>query len=163
MKLLPGVALCAASLIVAFQAKGDPQGGPTVGDAPPLLQAAALLQAPPGAKLDAASLKGKVVILEFWATWCGPCVMAIPHLNELAEKFKGQPVQFVAITDENEATVKAFLAKKPIDAWVALDTDKAMNKAYGIDAIPHTVVLGKDGLIAAITYPTTVTEQFING
>jgi thiol-disulfide isomerase/thioredoxin len=57
----------------------------------PLLQATDLLQAPPGTKLDAGSIRGNVVILEFWATWCGPCVVAIPHLNELAEEFKGKP------------------------------------------------------------------------
>jgi len=134
---------------------------PKIGDPPPLLTATTLLQAPSGAKLNAETLKGKVVVLEFWATWCGPCVLAIPHLNELADKFKDQPVQFVAITAEDEATVKTFLAKKPIRSWVALDSDKAMNKAFDVEGIPHTVVIGKDGLIAAITYPTTVTEQFI--
>jgi uncharacterized protein (TIGR03435 family) len=132
------------------------------GDAPPLLQAATLLQAPPGAIMDAKSLHGKVVVLEFWATWCGPCVAAIPHLNELADKFKDQPVQFIAITAEDEATIKPFLTKRPIHAWVALDTDRAMNSAYGIRAIPHTVVLGKDGKIAAITYPTMLTEKHIH-
>ena len=135
---------------------------PKVGEKPPLLQATELLQAPPGAKMDAASLHGKVVILEFWATWCGPCVAAIPHLNELAEKFKGKPVQFIAITAEDEATIKQFLAKRPIMAWIALDTNNAMNKAYAVTGIPHTVVLGKDGKIAAITYPTSLTEKHIN-
>jgi uncharacterized protein (TIGR03435 family) len=132
------------------------------GDNPPLLQAATLLQAPPGATMDAKSLHGKVVVLEFWATWCGPCVAAFPHLNELADKFKDQPVQFIAITAEDEATIKPFLTKRPIHAWVALDTGRAMNTAYGIRAIPHTVVLGKDGKIAAITYPMMLTEKHIH-
>ena len=132
------------------------------GDKPPLLQAATLLQAPPGAIMDAKSLQGKVVVLEFWATWCGPCVAAFPHLNELADKFKGQPVQFIAITAEDEATVKPFLTKRPIHAWVALDTDRAMNTAYGVRSIPHTVVLGQDGKIAAITYPMMLTEKHIH-
>ncbi len=75
---------------------------PGLGDQAPLLEACTLLQAPPGTKLDAASLRGKVVVLEFWATWCGPCIAAIPRLNRLAERFKDQPVQFVAITAEDE-------------------------------------------------------------
>ena len=157
MKSLFCTVLCLASLAVPMATKANPK----VGDRSPLLKATTLLQAPAGASLDAETLKGKVVVLEFWATWCGPCVLAIPHLNELAEKFKDKPVQFIAITSEDEATVKTFLANKPINAWVALDADKAMNAAFAVSAIPHTVVLGKDGLIAAVTYPTTVTEQFI--
>ncbi len=152
-------------LIVLFfglSIRAAEQEGPMVGDKPPLLEATELLQAPPGAKLNAESLRGKVVVLEFWATWCGPCVVAIPHLNELADKFKKKPVQFIAITAEDQATIEKFLSKRPIKAWIALDTNKAMNKAYGIEAIPQTVVLGKDGRIAAITYPTMLTAKHIN-
>src|SRR5208282_1143808 len=149
--------LLSVALYVSAQA-----ASPKVGEKPPLLQATKLLQAPPGAKMDTDSLRGKVVILEFWATWCGPCVAAIPHLNELSEKYKGKPVQFIAITAEDEATIEKFLAKRPIEAWVALDTNNAMNKAYAVTAIPHTVVLDKDGKIAAITYPTDLTEKHIN-
>jgi thiol-disulfide isomerase/thioredoxin len=129
------------------------------GDNPPLLQATTLLQAPPGASMDAKSLHGKVVVLEFGATWCGPCVAAFPHLNDLADKFKDQPVQFIAITAEDKDTVTKFLAKRPIHAWIALDTNNAMNKAYNITGIPHTVILGKNGRIAAITYPMWLTEE----
>jgi uncharacterized protein (TIGR03435 family) len=158
MKISLFLSLCL--LCLATQATGN--DGPKAGDKPPLLQAATLLQSPPGATMDAKSLHGKVVVLEFWATWCGPCVAAISHMNELADKFKDQPVQFIAITAEDEATIKPFLTRRPIHAWVALDTDQAMNNAYGIRAIPHTVVLGKDGNIAAITHPTILTEQHIH-
>jgi uncharacterized protein (TIGR03435 family) len=158
MRSLFCAVLFTASLAVPMTTKADPK----VGDPPPLLKATKLLQAPIGTSLGTNALDGKVVVLEFWATWCGPCVLAIPHLNELAEKLKDKPVQFVSITSEDEATVEAFLTKKPINAWVALDADKAMKTAYAVDSIPHTVVLGKDGLIAAIAYPTEVTESFIN-
>jgi uncharacterized protein (TIGR03435 family) len=154
--------LLLASLFAGLSLNAAENGGPKVGDKPPLLQATDLLQAPPGAKMNAKSLHGKVVILEFWATWCGPCVAAIPHLNELAEQFKNKPVQFVAITEEDKATVKKFLARRPIKAWIALDANKAMNKAYGIEAIPHTVVLGKEGRIAAIIYPAMLTTKVID-
>lgn len=144
---------------LAVGAGGD--RGPQVGDAARLLSATALLQAPVGAKLETASLSGQVVVLEFWATWCGPCVAAIPHLNELADKFKDQPVRFVAITAEDEATIKLFLAKRPIHAWIALDTNKAMNKAYAVESIPQTVLLDKEGKIAGITHPTQLTEKHL--
>ena len=148
--------------LLALIARAAYADGPKVGDSPPLLQAATLLQAPPGTHLDAKSLGDKVVVLEFWATWCGPCVAALPHMNELADKFKDKPVQFIAITAEDEAKIKPFLTKRPIRGWVALDTDKAMQRAYAVSAIPHTVVLDRKGRIAAITYPTMLTEQHIN-
>lgn len=155
------ISALAFACLLSFSVHAASRNGPKTGDKPPLLRATTLLQAPARAKLDAKSLHGKVVVLEFWATWCGPCVAAIPHLNQLAEKFQGRPVQFVAITDEEESVVKPFLTKRPIKAWIALDRDKAMHKAYGVGGIPHTVVLGKDGAIAAITYPTFLAEQHI--
>src|SRR6185503_14723652 len=126
-----------------------------------LLQATDLLQAPAGAKMDAEALRGKVVVLEFWATWCGPCLAAIPHMNELADQFKGKPVQFIAITAEEKPVVKEFLSKREIHSWVGLDTNSAMNQAYGVGGIPLTVVLDQEGKIAAITYPTSLTEKHI--
>lgn len=152
----------AVFLSLVFCASVEAAGRPKVGDSSPLLQATELLQAPEGAKMGAESLRGKVVILEFWATWCGPCVAAIPHLNELAEEFKDKPVQFISITAEERPVVEDFLAKRPMKSWVALDTNKAMNLAYGIGGIPSTVVLDKEGKIAALTYPTSLTENHIN-
>jgi uncharacterized protein (TIGR03435 family) len=137
------------------------QAAPNIGDVAPFSRATELLEAPLGTKLDANSLRGKVVILEFWASWCGPCIAAIPHLNELAEQCRDKPVQFVAITAEPEATVKAFIQKRPIKAWVAVDTDNGMNKAYGVEGIPHTVILDKGGRIAAVIHPTLLTSQVI--
>jgi len=135
--------------------------GPQPGDAPPPLELESILQGPGGAQPDWTALKGKVVVLEFWATWCGPCIAAMPHLNELADKFKDQPVKFIAITDQEEKVVVPFLRKKPIHAWIGLDTDKSMFKAYGVTGIPHTVVVDQNGRIAAITNPTSLTEEHL--
>lgn len=134
---------------------------PKVGDRPPAFGLEKLLQAPEGTKVTWDALKGKVVVLEFWATWCGPCVAAIPHLNELADRFKDKPVQFVAITDEDEKIITSFLKKKPIHAWVGLDTNKSMFKDYGISGIPHTIVVDRKGKIVAITHPTMLNEQVL--
>src|SRR5262249_33930918 len=72
---------------MAETARGEAQG-PQIGDNPPQLGLETILQAPAGTEATWASLKGKVVVLEFWATWCGPCIAAIPHLNEMADQFK---------------------------------------------------------------------------
>jgi thiol-disulfide isomerase/thioredoxin len=115
-------AITLAGLLVARGQTSEPK----VGEQPPPLELKVLLQAQPGTKASWDALKGKVVVLEFWATWCGPCVAAISHLNELADHFKDRPVQFIAITDEDENIISPFLKKKPIHAWVGLDTDKSM-------------------------------------
>jgi len=145
----------------SFVARGQ-SNEPKVGDQPPALELKVLLQAPEGTKATWGALKGKVVVLEFWATWCGPCIAAISHLNELADQFKNQPVQFIAVTDEDEQIVSQFLKKKPIRAWVGLDTDKSMFKSYGITGIPHTVVVNEKGKIVAITHPSRLTDQVLN-
>src|SRR6478672_11497691 len=102
-----GLALC---IFAAGALAEESPKAPTIGQAAPPL-AVALLQAPADTKADWSALKGKVTVLEFWATWCGPCVGAISHMNELAEAFKDRPVQFIAITDEKEATIKEFLGR----------------------------------------------------
>jgi uncharacterized protein (TIGR03435 family) len=134
---------------------------PKVGEPPPPLHLQSLLQAPEGAKTAWPALKGKVVVLEFWATWCGPCVAAIPHLNDLADQFKDEPVQFIAITDEDEHIITPFLKRRPIHAWVGLDAGKSTFKSYGITGIPHTVMVDKKGKIVAITHPTSLTEKIL--
>src|SRR5580765_7099347 len=75
------------------------------GQPAPELNLRKILQAPPDAKADLKGLRGKVVILEFWATWCAPCIEVQPHLNDLIEKFKDKPVQIISITNEDENKV----------------------------------------------------------
>jgi uncharacterized protein (TIGR03435 family) len=126
---------------------------PKIGEIAPPIQLRSVLQAPPGAKPTWESMRGKVVVLEFWATSCGPCVGAISHMNELVDTLKDRPVHFIAITDEDEPTIKDFLKKKPIHGWVGLDDNQSMSKAYGVEWIPQTVIIGPDGKIAAVTHP----------
>jgi uncharacterized protein (TIGR03435 family) len=121
-----------------------------------------VLQAPEGTKANWETLRGKAVVLEFWATWCGPCVAAIPHLNELAEKYAGKPLQFISITNEKEDTVAKFLKRKPIKAWVGLDTKQTVSRAYGVSGIPVTVLVDAQGKLAGFTYPTQVTEKVLD-
>ena len=157
--------LCAGVLIVCLCAAGtwaaDDVKPPGIGEQAPPLDLQTLLQAPTGTQASWDALHGKVVVLEFWATWCAPCVGAVSHMNELADTFKNRPVQFIAITDEDEATIKKFLARRPIHGWIGLNTKKSMSKSYAVDGIPHTVIVGRDGKIAAITYPMEVEAKHL--
>lgn len=130
--------------------------GPQIGDVPPALILAKVIQGPPVADVNWEKLKGKVVVLEFWATWCGPCVATTPHLNDLAEQFKDKPVVFISVTSENEDVVRAFLKNHSIKAWVGLDDYEILNKAFHVKGIPHAVIIDSAGRIAAIANPAGI-------
>lgn len=140
----------------------EPRPPVVVGKRPPPISIEQLLQAPEGARADWKSLAGKVVVLEFWATWCGPCIVSIPHMNELADKFKDKPVQFIAVTNENRFVVERFLGQRQIRAWIGLDTDDSMIRDYGVGSIPYAVVVDKTGMVRAVTTPVRLTEGFLN-
>lgn len=110
--------------------------------------------------------RGKTVILEFWATWCAPCIAAIPHLNKLAEKFASKDVVFVSISSEERAVVEKFLARKTMRSSVVLD--KLVNdisvtqKAYGITGIPHTFLIDKMGTLRWHGHPNNLTDKVLD-
>ncbi|HEX8264485.1 MAG TPA: TIGR03435 family protein [Pyrinomonadaceae bacterium] len=135
---------------------------PEIGAAAPNLNLSKVLQANKTAAVDLNGLKGNVVVLEFWATWCVPCIPAIKHFNELSEKFKDKPVRFIAVSDDDELAVARFIKSQPIRGWIGLDNNRATIKSYQAMPFPHTVVIDRNGRIAAITQPKNVTEAVLN-
>ena len=155
--------LLAAAL--AACSKPAPQARPDLarkGELAPRLALTGLLNAPFAELKSIEELKGKVVILEFWATWCEPCVDNIPRLNALAEKYKDKPVVFISITDEPGDKIAEFMKTTALKGWVAPDTPAAVFKAYRVFGRPHTVVIGRDSKVAAVTYPDQVTDAALN-
>jgi thiol-disulfide isomerase/thioredoxin len=97
-----------------------------------------------------ADLKGKVVVLDFWATWCGPCVMGLPKISAVAKRYADQGVVFVACDmQEAKGGVEKFLAKKKLEIACAI-VDQKFGKPFGVSGIPHTVMIGKDGVIQKV-------------
>ena len=127
----------------------------------PALSFQELLQAPTGARTTWNSLRGKVVVLEFWATWCGPCVANIPHLNQLADAFPGK-VQFIAIDDESPAVVRRFLTSHPMHSWIGMDETKTTFRSYHVAARPTTVVIDANGRIVKVGVPEDVTPKLLS-
>ncbi len=127
-----------------------------VGDPAPAIQLDALLPVQPSANATLGALAGKAVVLEFWATWCGPCYFAIPHINQLAEQFRNAPIQFLSVTDEELPLVESFLKKRPISGWIGIDRAGALFKAYGFGGVPVTVLIDGSGKVAAITHPAAL-------
>ncbi|ASU36637.1 TIGR03435 family protein [Mucilaginibacter xinganensis] len=107
------------------------------------------------------NLKGKVVLLDFWATWCGSCIEAMPHLKQLQQKFPGK-LQIITITDETPKRTAQFLAVKPSNLWFAIDTGRDIASLFPHQLIPHSVLIGADGKLIANTSPELVTEKVID-
>jgi len=105
-----------------------------------------------GGEFDVTAEKGKnIVILDFWATWCGPCRNSMPNLIKLAKEFEGKGVILVSVNlEEAEEDVLAFIKKEGWDVKVALDSDYSVGALYMAEAIPETVIIGKDGIVAEV-------------
>ncbi len=130
------------------RASAEPGPHPLVGQAAPEVK----LELLDGGELNLAAFKGKkVVILDFWATWCGPCVQAMPVIDKVAEKFKDQGVVLYAVNLQEEPDdIKKFLEDAKLKVAVALDKDGAVAGSYGAEAIPQTVLIGKDGTVQVV-------------
>jgi len=104
-----------------------------------------------GGAFDLAQHKGQVVVLDFWATWCGPCLQAMPTTDAVVREFADRKVKLVAVNlEERPDRVKATLARHKLNVTVALDTDGAISQRYSVTAIPQTVVINRDGKIARL-------------
>ncbi|WP_428328171.1 TIGR03435 family protein [Mucilaginibacter sp.] len=106
-------------------------------------------------------LKGKVVLIEFWATWCGSCIVAMPHLKQLQQKYAGK-LQVITITDETVKRTQQFLSVKPSNLWFAVDTSNTIARLFPHQLIPHTVLISADGKLIANTSPELVTDKVID-
>jgi thiol-disulfide isomerase/thioredoxin len=99
--------------------------------------------------LDLASHKGKdVVILDFWATWCGPCRIGLPIVERVAERYEDKGVVLFAVNSgEDKPTIQAFVEQMGLAATVVMDTNRTASRDYRASSIPRTVVVGRDGFI----------------
>ncbi|AWM33084.1 TIGR03435 family protein [Hymenobacter nivis] len=142
---------------------GRAQAPVAIGAPAPALRFAAVQNAPrPTASL--AALRGQVVLLEFWGTYCGPCVAAMPHLQELQKRFAGR-LQVVAISQETPARVARYLAARPSNLWFATVAGAAadsLQRLFSYRIVPHTVLLDAAGRVVASTNPRYVTAGTID-
>jgi len=98
-------------------------------------------------------LSGKVVIVDFRATWCGPCIASFPRLNELKSQSMGKPVEFLSVSYETKGQVEQVLRKFPLHTTVSLDNDFRTFKAFNAWGIPSVFVFDTKGSLAAVVYP----------
>jgi thiol-disulfide isomerase/thioredoxin len=104
-----------------------------------------------GGEMTLSKEKGNVIILDFWATWCGPCRVAMPAVEEVIKEFAGKNVKLYSVNGGEDAdTVKSFLEQSKLDVPVALDTNNEVTALYKAEAIPQTVIIGPDGVIRIV-------------
>lgn len=101
--------------------------------------------------LRLAEQRGDIILLNFWASWCGPCLQEMPKLDKLAQKYQGMGVQIWGVNVESDsAAAKAYLEKVRVNFPILFDVTNDVSAAYSVQAMPTTVILNKDGEIASV-------------
>lgn len=146
--LIPALLLTAVVLVPAWTA-----GNLRLGDYAPSVDADAVKGQIP----DIGG--GDVTIVEFWATWCGPCRKTIPHLSQVQDYYGPRGVQVVGISNEEESVIRPFVDEmgSKMDYAVAVDNNNETSNAYmggfGVNTIPHAFVVDADGSVAWHGHP----------
>lgn len=151
----PTLALLAALILPGLAPALEP-GAP----APPL-SLEVIMDGPPAWEASWKALEGRAVVIEFWATWCAPCVGAIGHWNELVEDLDGEPVIWLSVTDESPEVVRSFLDERALAGWVGLDEDRSLFEAFGVRGIPRTVLIDARGIYRGSTYPYDLSAAMV--
>jgi thiol-disulfide isomerase/thioredoxin len=140
--ILRYAATCALCLLAAAGAAADLKlwsGGPP----PPLV-----LTDLDGRAHRLSDYRGKVVLINFWATWCGPCRDEMPSIQGLKNKLAGKPFAVLAVNlDEPESRIRKFLSQMKVDFTILLDPERRAAKSWGARILPASFVIGPDGRI----------------
>jgi peroxiredoxin len=146
----------AATFSINYEVKVKIQGGQSGGAVREMGNVKLNQPAPDFSALDLSSNKvsltsyrgQKVVLLDFWATWCGPCRMAMVGLQSLREKYKGQDLEILSLNQAEPAVqVRQFIDRKKYTFHVLLDADQSIGAKYGVRGIPTMVLVDKSGVI----------------
>lgn len=133
------------------------------GDPAPKFQPLSFVQGEPVKELE----PGKTYLIEFWATWCGPCIASIPRLNEISEKFKEKGLIVIGqnVREQDTSKVPDFVQRKGVNYRIALDNSNKMAKTWleaaKAPGIPTSFLINKDGKIAWIGHPSRLKDQLI--
>lgn len=101
-----------------------------------------------GGELSLSAMKGQVVMINFWASWCGPCRQEFPALDQIYGKYKPMGFAMIGINVESEkADAERFLGKTPVSFPILFDPDNRVSGSYGVSAMPTTFLLDREGRV----------------
>lgn len=136
------VAMALCGLLAAPGAWSLASGEPAPACAAPALDG--------GGNVSLADYRGRVVYLDFWASWCGPCRESFPFMNDLQREFAARGLQIVAVSvDKTPAEARRFLARYPAQFTVALDAAAACPAAFRLEGMPSSFVIDRTGAVRA--------------
>lgn len=153
-----------AALLLLAGCAGGSEGRPALAEtgAPaPQLRLTGLLNAPVKEIRGWDELKGRVVMLQFWATWCEECKEPMARFSALAERFGSDRAVFIAVTDENGADVRKYLKDRPVRGWVAPGAGPEIFRAFKVYGRPYAVLVSTDGRVAELNTPGASDEENI--
>jgi len=113
-------------------------------------------------KWTLSQLRGKIVLVNFWATWCPPCRTEMPNLDLIYTHFASEGLVILSITDENPFTVNSFLQGKNYHPPVLIDSGGAVHKQFHITGIPQTFVFDRDGKLTGVAIDQSTQRQFLS-
>jgi len=126
-----------------------------------------------GVEISLSSFKGKVILVNFWATWCGPCKNEMPSLNKLYNTYRDKGLTVIGISiDRSAEAVRNFMKKIPLDLPVLLDGNLIISKKYKVFAYPTTFLIDRDGILRekfigeedwSDTELNTLIKRYLNG
>lgn len=112
-----------------------------------------------GRALDASGLRGKVLLIDAWATWCGPCKRAMPLLEELQKQYALKGLKVLGVSDEDRPVLESFVRNRPVGYQIAHDPDASLAGTLYVSSLPTFFIVDRKGVIRAIKYGTEGAQQ----